>query len=135
MTHNLKNIFMLLIVVLATYAAHYLILSGMDVSDYWSQTDYSLTGLYVFGAISSLIVIFAVAAIQYALPKFLGLVFLALMFLKGVASYIYIKDGLNKFENDFIEYNFLTMFFIFLFFDVFIAFRALNQEDKTVKNY
>lgn len=135
MTHNLKNIFMLLIVVIATYAAHYLIVSGIGVSSLWEQTEYSLTGLYIFGAISSLIVIFAVGAIQYALPKFLGLVFLALMFLKGIASYIYIKDGLNKFENDFIEYNFLAMFFIFLFFDVFVAFRALNQEDITVKNY
>jgi len=63
------------------------------------------------------------------MPEKLGLIFLALMTLKGVASYIYIKNGLNKFENDFIEYNFLVVFFIFLFFDVYIAFSALNQED------
>ena len=125
---------MLLVVVVAAFAAHYLILSGMDVASNWEKTDYSLVGLYTFGAISSLIVTIAVAAVQYAMPKSLGLVFLAMMFLKAVASYIYIKNGLNKFENDFIEYNFLAMFFIFLFFDVYVAFRALNQDDSVVKN-
>lgn len=122
-------------VVVAAFAAHYLIISGMGLSALWEQTDYSLVGLYTFGAISSLVVTIAVAAIQYAMPKSLGLVFLALMFLKAVAAYIYIKNGLNKFENDFIEYNFLVMFFIFLFFDVYVAFKALNQEDTTVKKY
>ena len=126
---------MLLVVVVATYAAHYLIISGMDLADFWAQTDYSLTGLYIFGLVSSLVVTIAIGAVQYAMPKSLGLVFLALMFLKGIAAYIYIKNGLNKFENDFIEYNFLVMFFIFLFFDVYVAFRALNQDDTTVNNY
>lgn len=121
---------MLLIVTGATYAAHYLILTSMDVNQLWTQTDYTLLGMYAFGGIASLVVALLVFSTQFAMPEKLGLIFLALMTLKAVASYIYIKNGLNKFENDFIEYNFLVVFFIFLFFDVYIAFKVLNQEDE-----
>ncbi len=120
---------MLLIVAGAAYGAQYLILSSMEVNQLWAQSEYTLEGLYAFGAIASLVILLSIFGTQYAMPEKLGLIFLALMTLKGVASYIYIKNGLNKFENDFIEYNFLVVFFIFLFFDVYIAFSALNQED------
>lgn len=120
---------MLLIVAGAAFGAHYLILSGMDADTYWSQTDYSLFGMYACGAIASFVVLSLIIGTKYAMPEKLGLIFLALMTLKAVASYIYIKNGLNKFENDFIEYNFLVVFFIFLFFDVYIAFRTLNQDE------
>jgi len=130
MSNYIKYIFMLLIVAGAAYGVHTLILSSMGVNELWSQTDYTLLGMYSLGAIASLVVILIVLATQFAMPEKLGLIFLALMTLKGVASYVYIKNGLNKFENDFIEYNFLVVFFTFLFFDVYIAFLALNQEDK-----
>lgn len=120
---------MLLVVAGAAYGAHYMILSAMDVNQLWAQSDYTLLGMYAFGAIASLVIALLVFGTQYAMPEKLGLIFLALMTIRGIASYIYIKNGLNKFENDFIEYNFLVVFFIFLFFDVYVAFRALNQED------
>lgn len=120
---------MLLIVAGAAFGAHYLILSSTDASTYWSQTDYTLFGMYAFGTVASLGVLSLIIGTNYAMPEKLGLIFLALMTLKAVASYIYIKNGLNKFENDFIEYNFLAVFFIFLFFDVYIAFQTLNQQE------
>lgn len=120
---------MLLLIAGAAYGAQYLVLSSMDVNHLWAQSDYTLLGMYAFGAIASFVITLLVFGTQFAMPEKLGLIFLALMTLKGVASYIYIKNGLNKFENDFIEYNFLVVFFIFLFFDVYIAFKALNQED------
>jgi len=129
MSNYIKYLLMLLIVAGAAYGAQYLILSSMEVNQLWAQSEYTLEGLYAFGAIASLVILLSIFGTQYAMPEKLGLIFLALMTLKGVASYIYIKNGLNKFENDFIEYNFLVVFFIFLFFDVYIAFSALNQED------
>ena len=123
---------MLVILVIASFTAHYLILQGLSVDNLWDGSGYSLTSLYLYGAISSLIVTIAVIAVNWSLPKFLGLVFLALIFVKAIAGYIFIKNGLNKFENDFIEYNFLAVFFIFMFFDVFVVFKTLNQQDKTV---
>lgn len=119
---------MLFIVAGAALGAHYLVSSTIDADTYWSQTDYSLFGLYAFGAVASMIVMSLIIGINYAMPEKLGFIFLAIITLKAVASYIYIKDGLNRFENNFIELNFLVMFFIFLFFDVYIAFSTLNQD-------
>lgn len=120
---------MLLLVAGAGFGAQSLILSSMEVDSLWTQTDYTLLGMYSFGAIASLIMAIIVFGTQYAMPEKLGLVFLVLMTLKAVANYIYIKNGLKQFENNFIEYNFLVVFFLFLFFDVYIAFRALNKDE------
>jgi len=122
---------MLLILAGAGFAAQSLVLSSMGLSQLWSQTDYTLLGMYSFGAIASLILAIIVFATKYAMPEKLGFIFLALMTIKAIASYIYIKNGLKQFENNFIEYNFLVVFFIFLFFDVYVAFQTLNQEETT----
>lgn len=132
MNNYIKYILMWFLVLAASFAAHYLILLNGDASRYWEESGYSLLGLYSFvGGASFLIMVFVLLA-KWSMPERLGVVFLGLMFIKAIASYVYIQNGLNKFENDFIEYNFLVVFFIFLFFDVFIAFKALNQEDKKV---
>lgn len=121
---------MVLIVFVAGFAAHSLVLSGMNVAQYWSQTSYSLLGMYAFGLLASLLVAVLLFFANWSMPEKLGVIFLGLVLLKAVASYIYIKNGLNTFENDFIEYNFLVVFFISLFVDVYTAFSALNQVDK-----
>lgn len=121
---------MLLIIGVAAYFAHYLILKGIGADQFWLQTDYTLLGMYTFGIGISLFVVLLTLMAQYAMPKNLGFIFLGLMTINAIASYIYIKNGLNKFKNDFIEYNFLVVFFLFLFFDVFVAFKALNQENN-----
>ncbi|MCW8312685.1 hypothetical protein ABTW24_13895 [Sphingobacterium thalpophilum] len=132
MNSYLKSVLLLLIVFVASFMAHYLVLSGMQLGLYWSQTSYSLLGMYGFGLCSSLLVAVLVFFASWSMPEKLGVLFLGLVLLKAVAAFIYIKDGLNTFENDFIEYNFLVVFFISLFVDVYIAFNALNQADKKV---
>ena len=132
MNSYLKSLLLLLIVFVASFMAHYLVLSGMQLGLYWSQTSYSLLGMYGFGLCSSLLVAVLVFFASWSMPEKLGVLFLGLVLLKAVAAFIYIKDGLNTFENDFIEYNFLVVFFISLFVDVYIAFNALNQADKKV---
>jgi len=132
MNSYLKSILLLLIVFVASFMAHYLVLSGMQLGLYWSQTSYSLLGMYGFGLCSSLLVAVLVFFASWSMPEKLGVLFLGLVLLKAVAAFIYIKDGLNTFENDFIEYNFFVVFFISFFVDVYIAFNALNQADKKV---
>ncbi len=129
MNNYLKYLMLLLFVAAASFAAHYLVVNSMDVSQYWLQSGYSLMGMYTFGVVSSFCVIVFVLVAQWAMPKKLGLVFLGAMTVKAIASYIYIHGGLGMFENDFLEYNFLIVFFIFLFLDVFVAFHVINQTD------
>lgn len=128
----LKYVLMLVLLVVTSFAAHYLVLRGMKLDHLWDQIDYSLLGLYVFGGLSSLVVIIIIVLTQWSMPKNLGFVFLGAMTMKIIAGYIYVSDGLGVFDNKFIEYNFLIVIFLFLFFDVFIAFKALNQEDNTL---
>jgi hypothetical protein len=130
MINYIRYIIMLLVLGVAAYFAHTLILKGLGTNQFWEQTDYTLLGMYAFGVGISLFIVVLTLMAQYAMPKNLGFIFLGLMTIYAVASYIYIKNGLNKFENDFIEYNFLVVFFLFLFFDVFVAFKAINQENN-----
>ena len=130
MNNYIRYIAMLLLVGVASYFAHFLVLKGIDAEQYWQQTSYTLLGMYSFGIVISLFVVILTLMAQYAMPKNLGFIFLGLMTFHAVASYIYIRNGLNKFENDFLEYNFLIVFFLFLVFDVFVVFKALNQENK-----
>ncbi|WP_433901390.1 hypothetical protein [Sphingobacterium puteale] len=132
MNSYLKSVLVLLIVFVASFAAHYLVISGMNVGQYWSKTNYSLVGMYAFGCCSSLLVAMLVFFANWSMPEKLGVIFLGLVLLKAVAGYIYIKNGLKTIENNFIEYNFLVVFFIALFVDVYVAFSALNQADKKV---
>ncbi|MDM1294788.1 hypothetical protein HX021_10875 [Sphingobacterium sp. N143] len=132
MNNYLRSILILLVVFVASYTAHYLVLTGMGTETNWSKTTYSLVGMYGFGLASSLCVAILVFFANWSMPEKLGVIFLGLILVKAVAGYIYVKDGLNTFENDFIEYNFLAVFFISLFVDVYLAFNALNQVDKKV---
>lgn len=132
MSSYLKYILMLVVLVVTAFIAHYLVLSEMKLDYLWGQTDYSLVGLYTFGGISSLLAVVVIILTHWSMPKNLGFVFLGLMTVKIIAGYIYVSKGLGLFENKFIEYNFLFVIFLFLFFDVFIAFQALNQEDSVV---
>lgn len=124
---------MLLLLTVTAYFAHYLVLDGMELGGLWAQSDYSLMGMYTVGAIGSLLALVLILMTNWAMPKNLGFVFLGLMTVKMIGGYIYVRKGLGVFENDFIEFNFLVVFFLFLFFDVFVAFQALNQEDNSVE--
>lgn len=133
MNNYIKSILMLLVFTVTAFFAHYLVLNGMELGDYWSRSEYTLLGLYTFGGVGSLLALVLIMLTNWAMPKNLGFVFLGIMTIKVIAGYIYVRKGLGVFENDFIEYNFLAVFFLFLFFDVFVAFQALNQEDSTVE--
>lgn len=133
MSSYIKNILMLLVLSVTAYFAQYLVIDGMELSGLWSQCDYSLHGMYAFGSIGSLLALVLIMLTNWAMPKNLGFVFLGIMTIKAIAGYIYVRKGMGVFENDFIEYNFLVVFFLYLFFDVFMAFQALNQEDNAVE--
>lgn len=128
MNKYLKYILLLLVLAGGTYGIHHFVLANKDIQQYWVQSGYSLQGLYFFGCIASFFVTIVILLGQWVMPKNVGFIFLGVMTIKAVASYLFIRSGLNKFENDFIEYNFLVVFFVFLFFDVFVAFKVINED-------
>ncbi|MFD1768389.1 hypothetical protein [Sphingobacterium suaedae] len=115
------------------YGAHWAILYVFDLQKFWAQTDYTLSSLYLFGVFASLAVGVLLYLTDFAMPKYLSFVFLGCVLIKSVGSYLFIQAGLNTFENDFLELNFLVTFFIFLLYDVFVAYRLVNQEVKGVE--
>lgn len=132
MNNYLKSILLVLGFSVACYVLHHLASLGLGVLSLWDGSGYSLWGLYTFQLVGSLLVALAVLLTNWAMPKSLGFVFLGLVLVKSVAGYIYIQDGLGIFENKFIELNFLAAFFAFLFFDVYMAYRVLNQGETKV---
>jgi hypothetical protein len=68
------------------------------------------------------------------MPPQVGFAFLVGMTLKAVASYVFIHDGINLLENDFIELNFLVVFFVYLVYDAFAAYYIVNQQELEKKN-
>ncbi|TJZ61337.1 hypothetical protein FAZ15_09080 [Sphingobacterium olei] len=127
MNKYLKYILLLLAVAGGTYGIHHFVLEGRGSQQYWVQSGYSLLSLYFFGFIASFFVTIVVLLGQWTMPKNVGFIFLGVMTVKVIASYLFIQDGLNKSENDFIEYNFLVVFLVFLFSDVFVAFKVINE--------
>lgn len=129
MNSYLKAILLVLGFAIACFVLHYFASWSLGVIPLWDASGYTLLGLYAFQTIGSLLVALAVILTHWAMPKSLGFVFLGLVLVKSVAGYIYIQEGLGVFENKFIELNFLVAFFAFLFLDVYVAYRALNQSE------
>ena len=133
MNNYVKIFLVFLLVTAASFGIHSLVLSSLDLQGQWAAFDYTLMGLYTFAAVASLLVTIVFFMAQYAMPNQVGFVFLGLVLVKVIASYIYIQAGLDKSENDFLKLNFLVSFFVFLFYDVFVAYVLVNQEPKAVK--
>ncbi|MGJ1196217.1 hypothetical protein ACR777_10830 [Sphingobacterium spiritivorum] len=130
MTKNIRYFILLLVIGLVLYGVHYAILKGLDLQDVWQQTDYKLWGFYLIGGISSLIMLIVVIIIHNMMPNSVGFVFLGLLTLKMIVSFLYVNKGLNQQPENFIEYNFLAVFFLFIVYDVFMAYKVMNQENK-----
>ncbi|EEI94107.1 hypothetical protein HMPREF0765_0439 [Sphingobacterium spiritivorum ATCC 33300] len=130
MTKNIRYFILLLVIGLVLYGVHYAILKGLDLQDVWQQNDYKLWGFYLVGGISSLVMLIVVIIIHNMMPNSVGFVFLGLLTLKMIVSFLYVNKGLNQQPENFIEYNFLAVFFLFIVYDVFMAYKVMNQENK-----
>lgn len=133
------NRYLLLLLVLIgvsaiSFGTHYAVLKMNHHDHWWIGSGYSLEGMYTFGAIASVVMVLILLIIDYAMPVQVGFAFLVGMTLKAVGSYVYIHEGINLLENDFIELNFLVVFFVYLLFDAFAAYYIVNQQETANKN-
>ncbi len=132
MNKYIRLALLLLVIAALTFGLHTLIINILDLNSFWQQTNYNLIGLYSFSCGVSLIVGLLLHLTDFAMPKYISFVFLGCIFIKAILSYLYIKDGLGIFANDFLELNFLVVFFVFLIFDIFVAYKLVNQDVKEV---
>lgn len=124
--------FAIQLVVLAAlvFGVHYILQQVLGISENWNDTGYNLILIYAFQLILSIIMIVVVVGSSKSFANSLGYVFLVLLTLKCVGNYFFIQPVLNtENSNEFIKHNFLIVFLIFLVFDVYVAFKILNQEN------
>lgn len=133
MNKYVRFVGLLLLITVLGYGVQTLVLQKLGVESQWGQTDYTLLGIYTFGFVASLLIAVLLLLTDFALKNYLSFVFLGCILIKAVASYLFIQSGLNLFENDFLELNFLVAFFIFLLYDIFVAYKLVNQDVRVVE--
>lgn len=129
MNKHVKSLLLVLRFSVVVFVIHYSVEYLLGSSDGWSGTGHSLLGLYTFQMLLSLFVVGMILLAQWAMPKNLGFIFLGLIFLKAIAGYVFIRKGLEMSDDKFLALHFLVTYFLFLFMDVYMAYRAINQVE------
>lgn len=132
MNNYIKFIAILLIFTAILFGAHYFALPSFGIVDFKSLTGFELYSLYAFECVASLIILITILISDSVMPKNIGFIFLGLITLKAALSYVFFRGGMNHSSDDIFEYNFLIVFFLFLFFDVLVAFKVINKEVESV---
>lgn len=121
-------IIQLIIFALLAFGLHLIFQQVLGLSDSWNNTGYSLYLIYLFELMLSILMIIVVVSAGKSLSASLGYIFLGLLTIKCVANFFFIQPVLDaENPNNFIKHNFLIIFLIFLVFDVYVAFKILNQ--------
>lgn len=120
---------------LICFAVHFAIISFTDFGDSINNLGYSLIVFYGFELIFTLGVFFAMFGMKSSMPNNLGFVFLGVITLRLIASYLFAREGLDNEEVDqTFKYNFLIIVLIFLAGDAYIAYHILNKNVAVEKS-
>lgn len=120
---------------LICFAVHFAIISFTDFGDSINNLGYSLIGFYGFELIFTLGVFFAMFGMKSSMPNNLGFVFLGVITLRLIASYLFAREGLDNEEVDqTFKYNFLIIVLVFLAGDAYIAYHILNKNVAVEKS-
>lgn len=125
----------LLILALIALGLHFLINSITKDLPFWNTAHMHLWQIYALQFLLSALVVLGVVGVGKAMPNNLGFVFLGFLTLKILANYLVLQPVLKTeaFSN-FFKYNYLIVFFLFMFFDVYVTFRILNQSFSSKNN-
>lgn len=96
-------------------------------------SSYTLPQIYLVQVVLSIIVLFGLLLVKQVAIGFLGFSFLALLALKLVVSYLFISPALaENSQNNLVKYTFLFVLFVFMFYDMFIGIKVLNQQQRKI---
>ena len=122
----------LAILALVSFGLHFLLQSITKHSVLWETASIQLWQIYALQFLLSALLIFGVVGIGKSMPQNVGFVFLRFLTLKLVINYVAIRGALETSGSDnFFKYNFLAVFFLFMFFDVYVTYRVLNQSHSS----
>lgn len=128
-------VFQLIMLALVTFGVHYLYHNLVGAADAWVSAPMELWQIYGLQLAISIVVIFAVLAIGKTMPQNLGFVFLGLLTLKLLINYIILRPVLQSGQDiQFFKLSYLLVFFLFMFFDVYVTYRVLNQTYSSKNN-
>lgn len=119
---------------LVSFGLHFLLQSITKHLPLWDAAYMQLWQIYALQFLLSALLIFGVVGIGKSMSQNLGFVFLGFLTLKLVINYIAISTALKtNVADDFFKHNFLAVFFLFMFFDVYVTYRVLNQSYSSEK--
>lgn len=135
MGKTISFIIQLVLLALVAFGLHFLIHSITKDLPLWDGSYMHLWQIYAVQLLLSVLLVFVTVGIGQNMPHYLGYVFLGALTLKIVVNYILISPALAAgTSNDFFKHNFLIVFFLFMFFDVYVTYRVLNQLHSSEKN-
>lgn len=120
----------LLIAFIVVFTLHYAIVALTSSGESLTNMGFTLEKFYAFEILFSVIIFFTLFGIKNSLPDNLGFVFLGLITLRLIASYLYAQDALDNEQVDQVfKFNFLAIVLIFLAGDAFVAYNILNKKN------
>ena len=131
---NLNKIpvtFQLLVFLVIIYVNIFLIETIFSLQENWNHTYYNFFQTFSFFAITSILILLLNLLVQKKAKEQLGFVFLGIMTIKVIASYLFISPALElkTASSQFEKNNFFVYFLIFLAIDVYLTIRILNKKN------
>lgn len=118
-----------LFLLIICFAVHRGIFLIADYGESLHRLGYSLSGLYGFEFIFTVILFLSIAGVRSVLPNSLGFLFLILITLRLAGSYLFVRSGLDSPQGDeAFKYNFLIVVLVFLGTDTYLVYRILNKK-------
>ncbi len=126
-----KYIFGLALLAAIAYGAQVYLQDHFDIADDWARVSISLGQIYLVQVVLSLVLLVALVMVKKSAAQQLGFVFLGVFTLKVVVSYFFAHNVLDQPDVDFFKYNYLAVFFLFMIFDLYIAYSMLNKSENS----
>lgn len=129
MDRNVSLGLQVVILAVVFFALHSGVLYVLDLQNVENTAGMALWKMYAFEFIFTILNIGALMVVDRKLPHHLGYVFLGLIALRGIASYVLIHYALEEIDHkEHLKYNFLACFMIFLILDAYLGYRILNKD-------
>ena len=121
-----------LLVLLGIVYANILIVQNIfSLEEKWQNTYYSFSQTLSFFVVSSIVILIINLVISKKASEQLGFVFLGIMTVKLIASYVFIAPALElkSVASEFEKINFFIYFLVFLAIDVYLTIQILHTQN------